>query len=884
MKQSGDKSIPPLGGTLTFLALDIDGTDYVYNQAIDLVGRVMDRYRKYLEEIAAQHSGVPIKDFCFAGRYVVAFPRPTLAVQAAFKLNRTVAADEEFHKIPVFLRMAIATGEVVPDAPLSKSPVLRRVDALEKKVRGEQIVMTLATQDIVRDLLPEEFSYLDLGTVHLASSMRAERVFQLLHADLPATFPPLEGAEVPGHNIPPRLTFFLGREQEIEEVKIALDTGRILTLVGPGGVGKTSLAARVAIALVEDYPDGVRFFDLTRVQQRDQVVLALAETLRLRQRPGMTLEETVFHELGPKQMLLLFDNCELAAGELAGFVEDLLRACASAQILATSRRPLRAEGESVYSVPTLGVPPVSEVVLEEIAQYDAVALLVDRITSQKPSFVLHTGNVGTIVAICRRLDGIPLAIELAAKATSWMSLDEVLASLDDRFSLLDNHPGQRERNTLGTMVDWSYSQLQPRDQMLFRRLSVFAGGWTLESAIRVCAGDGLTPADVKSSLDRLVENSMAVRMASTSLESSYGFLETIREFAKERLRDSGEELTIRDRHCEWCMEIIAADAAAPDKSVHSEVLDMNRDNIRAAQGWTLREGADPAAAYAFVTACHGLWIRRTWLADGREFIERLLAFAPDVDSPERGRALNVLGVLLTRQGDLGKARAYLYNALRMYERMGMERGIAAVYSNLAANSLHLCELNAAILEYEECIGRLRGIGDTASVYRSLTGFAEALLSAGYIEKAAAAIHEAKLLALEVPDAFVRSNLQFCEGDLLLATGDSSHSEVCFKENAQATVALGNFLGFASCLRRLSYVALRHGSFKRAALLLGCDQRCRDSYGIAIVPLEAPRLEQALVECRIGLGTQAFEEYFSWGVRLTLQEMLSLALADGILPE
>jgi non-specific serine/threonine protein kinase len=500
--------------------------------------------------------------------------------------------------------------------------------------------------------------------------------------------------------LPRPLSEFIGRRHELETIQRVLTTSRLVTLTGIGGVGKTRLAIRVAEEVADGFPDGVRFVDLSPLADSEQVARTAAGALGVVEPPGRDLTETLCEHLRERHLLLILDNCEHMPDECARFAAALLRECPDVRILTTSRQRLGITGETVIGVPPLTLPDLKERTPEdknaatELLEYESVRLFVDRAQRVQPNLPLNAPTLLSIAEICLRLDGIPLALELAAARMSALGPEQIAARLTDRFRLLSSRGALGDRTaparqrTLQATLDWSYDLLPTEEQGLLRHLSVFAGGWTLEAAEAVCVGNGLEDWEILDALTGLANHSLVV-VEPDSGQARYRLLETVREYAQERLREGGsvESLLLRARHRNYFLHF-ALEAVphlgGPDQALWLDRLERDHDNIRAALDGCLEEGTADAVRTGLRLAgeIYRFWGQRGHVSEGRRRYAALLPHAPE-PSPERGRALLSAGILATRQGDYASAREPLEEALAVYRQMGNREAQATPLNVLA---------------------------------------------------------------------------------------------------------------------------------------------------------------------------------------------------------
>jgi predicted ATPase len=517
------------------------------------------------------------------------------------------------------VRMALHTGVAEVRDGDYFGPALNRVARLLTAGHGGQVLLSQATYHLVREALPEDASLTDLGAHRLKDLQQPEHLFQLLHPALPADFPPLHSLEAFAHNLPRQLTSFIGREREMGEVKEFLATTRLLTLTGSGGCGKTRLALQVAADLLEAYADGVWLVELAALADPTLVPQTVASALGVREQPVRPLTETLVDYLQPKVLLLILDNCEHLLTASAQLANALLRSCPRLRMLASSRQGLGIAGERTYRVPSLSLPqPRPLPPVERLTDYEAVRLFVERAVFTQPSFAITDQNAPAVAQVCERLDGIPLAIELAAARVKALPVEKLNERLDDMFRLLTG--GSRtalpRQQTLRALIDWSYDLLSEPERALLRRLSAFAGGWTLEAAEAVGVGEGVEEWEVLDLLTSLVEKSL-VLYEEREGEGRYRLLETVRQYARDRLLESEEGEAVRTRHLEFFLHWA-------EQGPGLERLETEHDNLRAALAWSgaQRQGD---VGLRLGGAMGGFWHVRGYWTEGRERLAGVLA-------------------------------------------------------------------------------------------------------------------------------------------------------------------------------------------------------------------------------------------------------------------
>ena len=665
------------------------------------------------------------------------------------------------------------------------------------------------------------------------SALRALPVERAARPDVPPALDQQPASDRRLHNLPNPLTSFIGREREIAEARRLLRGTRLLTLTGTGGVGKTRLGHQVAACLLDDVRDGVWLVELSALVEPTLVPRAVATVLGVREVPGRPLTETLADALQTRQLLLMLDNCEHLIEACAELADVLLRACPELRIVATSRQPLGMAGETTFLVPSLALststeaPSALDIGREAVAAAapsDAASLFVERAQAVMPAFTLTARNAPVVEQICRRLDGIPLAIELAAARIAVLSPEQIAARLDDRFHLLSG--GSRTAlpryRTLRALVDWSHALLTEAEQVLFRRLAVFAGGWSLEAAEAICAGPDLASEDVLDLLSGLVAKSLVFTSEQPD-EVRYGFLESLREYAAEKLREADEEVTLRNRHADWLLAL--AERAEPElQGPHQDAwlnrLDRGRENLRAAQRWAVERG-DAETVARFGAALWRFWWARADAADAREWINTIVPLAQQAPpSPALVRALDGAGHVAGALADYATCRLLLEEGLALARQLGDRQLLATLLDSRGRQSFVEGRYAEARPLLDEGLAVLREIDDRHGLVRALShlGFLDYLED--HQESARAMYHEGLVLARQANDPDAAAELLDNLGRTFQAEGDLDGAERAYKEAEAIWREIGQGHRLAMALNNLGSVQTLRGERRTARARLG----------------------------------------------------------------
>ena len=580
-------------GTVTFLFTDLEGSTRLWDEHPEAMKGALARHDELLRAAVEAHGGHVVKTT--GDGLHAAFGTADDAIAAA-AAGQVALADVEGPEGSLRVRMGVHTGAATHRDGDYFGTAVNRAARLAAAAHGGQVLVSLATGELLGDSIADGASLLDLGEHRLRDLSRPERVFQLRAPDLGEDFPPLRTLDAYAGNLPLQLTSFVGRDDELDRVAKALDEARLVTLIGVGGVGKTRLATQVAAEVLPRFPDGAWLCELAAASDPEALVQVVAATLGVQPHPNVSLEESIVEFLRAKELLLVLDNCEHLLDDAGLLAEAVLHACRGVRILATSREGLAIEGEQVWPLRSLRMPKTASV--DDVATSPAVRLFAERAQAAVPEFAVDAANAGAVAEICKRLDGIPLAIELAAARVAAMSPTEIAALLDERFRLLTG--GRRtavERHqTLRAAVDWSYSLLEPSERLVFDRLGVFSGSFDNAAATAVVAGEGIEQWDVLDAMASLVGKSMVNAEKTPEDTTRYSMLETLRQYAREQVDESGAADDWRRRHARHYaafaertgVELTGVDELAARRRVHLEL-----DNLRAAVNWSL-DSVDPA--------------------------------------------------------------------------------------------------------------------------------------------------------------------------------------------------------------------------------------------------------------------------------------------------
>jgi predicted ATPase/class 3 adenylate cyclase len=914
-------------GTVTLMFTDVEGSTRLWETEPEHMARALRRHDELLRTAIGQAGGYVFKTVGDA--FCAAFATPQAALQAALAAQLALAAETWPTRRPIRVRMSLHTGVCEERDNDYFGPVVNRAARLEAVAHGGQVLISGATAELLSESLPEGVTLRDLGLHRLKDLGRPERVFQLEAEFLQPSFPPLASLDNPElpNNLPGQLSAFVGREPELIKVRSLVASARLITLTGSGGCGKTRLALQVAAELLGTVRDGVWFVGLAPLTEAEMIPDAVAAVLGLAdQRGQQPVLESLIDALREQDTLILLDNCEHVIDGAAKFCGQLVRECPLLRILATSREPLGIDGEHVYRVPSLSLP-AGEADAVRIAASDAVRLFVDRAQAQDPGFVLDDASAPLVASVCRRLDGIPLALELAAARLSSMSLQQVSDRLGQRFRLLTggSRNAMPRQQTLQAAVDWSFGLLTEPERDLLRRLSVFAGGFELDASEAICTADSVDPFDVLDLLGSLVSKSLVV--AERTPESvRYWMLETIRQYAAQELLRSGGEthvVAVRDGHAGYFLRLAeeAAPAlAGPGQGHWLRRLDTEWENLSAAAShlaaegrtddvlrlgvWLQRfaisrghyevltwlqstvESADPAPGILLANALVAIgWISEALLrmdarahATAEQCGERGLAMARDLgDRRLEARALLVLAGAAYFRRDLDRLRRLAEEGVAIAREIGDVHLRGELLACLCVDAPN-AEMRRLRLEALDCF---RQTGDDMFAANEMHMIYGLDVQQGLFDDArahiTAAIATAEKLGAKVFLYFMKTDFAI----LLLIEGKHEEAAPLVRSCLLTARRIGLHLDVSELLFGAACAAAWQGDLTRAARLHGAAEK---EMGVALevgsISWSGP--EEELREREQGglrrlMGDEAYDAGFRSGAGLSRSQAVDLAL-------
>jgi predicted ATPase/class 3 adenylate cyclase len=812
-------------GTVTFLFTDIESSTSRWEHHPETMMAALARHHVLLHEAIAAHGG---RVFQVVGDgFCVAFATAPAAVAAADAAQAALHAEPWDAQIgPLRVRMALYTGTAEAAGDDYRSgPPLNRVSRLLSTGHGGQVLIAQTVHGLVHDALPPGATLLDHGEHPLRDLSRPERIYQLLSPRWPADRRPLKTLATRPNNLTAQPTPLVDRTQDVESLRQLLSEQgvRLVTLIGPGGTGKTRLSLQVAADLLDQFESGVYFVALAPIDDPTLVAATIAQALRVPETAGQPLLETLKSHLAGQRLLLVLDNFEQLM-PAAPLLAELLLACAELKLLVTSRAGLHLRGEREYPVPPLALPDPRELPpAEQLSQYAAVELFVQRALAVQPDFAVTNQNAAAVAEICARLDGLPLAIELAAARIKLLPPQAILARLEHRLQILTG--GSRElparQQTLRGAIGWSYDLLSPAEQMLFRRLAVFVDGCTLEAAAAVC-GDDLG-VDLLDGMGSLVDKSLLrpAAAAGDSTDPRFAMLQTIREYALECLVASAEAGVVRERHARYYLQLAeAADLrlGGAEQSGWLERLETEHANFREALVWSLAPEGAAALGVQLAGALWHFWWAHGHLSEGRRWLEATLPRGTGAPAAARARALHGLGNFALPLGDYPRALACYEEALALRRELGDQAGSAMLLNNLGFLAQDRGDSQRAMALHEEALALRRAVGDQAGIALSLYNLGDIARDGADYPRAVALLEESLALRRAEGDTRgIAASLQTL-GDVARCQGQYGRAVELLDESLRLLEEIGDKLGRAASLDLLAAVALDQGDDERATAL------------------------------------------------------------------
>lgn len=874
-------------GTVTFLFTDIEGSTRLGHQLADKYGASLAAHHQLIRDVLARHGGIELSTGGDA--FFAVFTAAPPAVAAAVEAQQSLASYPWAEGAEIRVRMGLHSGDSRLGGDNYIGTDVNRAARIAAAGHGGQVLLSDATRALVAQRLPENVAIRDLGSHLLKDLPEPERIWQLVIDGLADEFPELRSLDGRPNNLPLPAASLIGRTAELASIAELVRERRLVTLTGPGGTGKTRLALAVAHHLLADFPDGAYFVALEDARARDVVAATTALALGVREKFDRDLEQGVKEFLAHRNLLLVLDNFEQVVKAGAPLVTELLATSPQLRIIVTSRAVLHVAGEQEFPVPPLDVPDSSELPpLRALGQIEAIALFVHRARAVTPGFAITDDNARAVTEICRRLDGLPLGIELAAARVKLLSPSAILDRLERHLPILTTSARDvpvRQR-TLHATIDWSYELLEPAERHLLARLSVFAGGWTLDAAEEVCNPSGELGIDMLDDLSSLVDKSLVRPLADdgaeTPAEPRFSLLQVIREFAAEKLDEEAGAEAVRRRHAEWVLRL--AERAGPElrrKELRrwQHLLRREEENLRTALRWALDRG-EAAIGLRTASAVWDFWHYWAEVREGIAWLESLLALpAAAAPTDARARGLEALGGLVYWQGKPDRAWDLYEESVAIRRELGDDHALADALFQTAWAAAAAYDLGRAADRAEQARDLYEKSGDATSV-KLVTHWLliePAILGAGGDPKTAITAIEA---AYEMTDALGRTHdaTDWLNGRAMLhrIDGDPASGLPIARKSVAAWYELGNLGRLPLALKVVAALELQAGEPRRAVRIEAAARRLSEDVGGDLYQVFG-QLGDVIEEARPLLGPDEHVQAIEDGRTRNLAEQVAYAL-------
>jgi predicted ATPase/class 3 adenylate cyclase len=911
-------------GTVTFLFTDIENSTPLWEKHPEAMKSALAKHDSLVRSISLLHNGRIIKTT--GDGFHVVFATATDAVQAAIHAQQAIQKDS-WDDVAIKVRMGIHTGEAELRDGDYFGGTLNLAARIMSIGHGGQILISEITLQIAQEHLSAHVSVTDLGEHRLKGLSKVERIFQISTLELQQEFPALKSLTHISNNLPTQLTSFIGRERELDEAQSKLENARLLTLIGPGGTGKTRLSIQLGAQLLSNFKDGVWLVEFAPISDPSLVMQTIASVFDIGEVPGVPLKMLVHDFVREKHLLLILDNCEHLVEASARVADEILHVAPKVKIIVSSREALGINGETVYRVPSLSSPNQDEVTKEAALGFESVMLFVERASAANPKFHLTDENASFVAQICSRLDGIPLAIELAASRITVFSPEQIAKRLDDRFKLLTG--GSRtalpRQQTLRALIDWSYDLLSEGERALLRRLSVFAGGWTFEAAETICNN-----VDVLEHLPQLVNKSL-VTVNDEGGEPRYFLLETIRQYAREKLLESGEGEGTRERHLAYFLEM--AETAFPEMLTREKELQWIRkleieyDNIRVAVNWGIAN--NPIATMRLVRSLTYWFMVTSYNNEGygwgKAAVERVKILTDNgkiLTSDEnlhRARLLVAMSMLSITIGDNQASAMEAEQATTLLRSLGDKWTLAIALAFHTGGKITMGKFNEAIASIAEALRLAEELGDRyvlgtvmtaasfveffvnrdfakAHTFRekasellrehgnrysyglTVLGFGELLVRQGQFQKAREELNSAMQTMQEIGSTRHIANIKSVLAHILRREGNYIEAIPAYQETIKEWQKMGHRSAVAHQLECLAFIAKAMEQPDQAARLLGAAEALRQKIEIDMTPSEREEYEKEVADLKANMDGKEFASLWAEGRSLSMEQAIQFALA------
>lgn len=867
-------------GTVTFLFTDIEGSTKLARERPEEWEALSAWHQQMLCQAIGANRGYVFH--MIGDAFCAAFQTAGDAVRAA------VQAQQGLHKqkwgnTQVKVRMGIHTGkaEFQENGDYQGYLTLSHTQRLMSAAYGGQVLLSVTTRDLVLDDLIDGVALRDLGSQRLKDLVRPEHIYQLVIPDISAEFPPIKTLDYYHHNLPAQMTSFIGREKEISEIKQVLQEHRLVTLVGAGGTGKTRLSLQVAADLLDHFPDGVWFVELAPLTNPDLIPQALLSMFGITEMQNLSVLDALVQSIREKKLLLLLDNCEHLIDACAKVVDTLLNNIPDLTILATSREALGVSGELAWYVPSLALPDIKHLPdVEQLSKYEAVRLFIERSTLVQPRLQMTKANAYTIAQICVRLDGIPLAIELAAARVKSLSVEQIAARLDDRFHLLTagTRTALPRQQTLQAAIDWSYNLLSEDECALLQRLSVFSGGWSLEAAEIVCAGGDADQMQVFNVLTNLVNKSLVIFNPDNE---RYDMLETVKQYARDKLAADGTESVYLRAHMEYFLAL--AEQAERYQAGEEQInwlnrLEMEHDNFRVALDRLLKRGENNTALRLAGTLGQFWWVHNH-LKEGREWLRSALDSSKEFTNKDHEKGVYWSSVLARQQGDYQTAKVFGNESLRLCRTLGDREGMARAFNNMGVIYYFERDLAEAQKYFNEALEMRRLLGDQVGIAGAINNLAIVIHTRGNLAEASVLYEESLEMCRQAGEKWNMAHVLLNMGHIAYEQRNFPRARTLYEEDVRLCRELGDRDGLAYALSGLAHLVCEENHWIEAARLQGAVISLLAEVGTSLEPIEKFHFDKTTITLKEKLSEVDYQKEVEIGKLLSSEEAIDLALKE-----
>lgn len=805
----------PPEDTKTFLFTDIEGSTKLAQEFPDKLQTELEKHHVILRNAIESNNGFIFE--IIGDAFCASFTNPFDAVKAASDAQSGLSR-EKWDEVPIKVRMGIHTGPAEWNGKRYIGYItLARTQRIMSAAYGRQILISNETYINVKDKIQNEISFRDLGERRLKDLIQPMRIYQVISKELPSDFPPLKTLDARPNNLPVQLTNFLGREKDINEIKKLLSDSHLLTLVGPGGTGKTRLCLQVAADIIDDYENGVWFIDLAPLKDGTLLPQTIAQAIGIKEESQQELTKTLINYFKEKEILILLDNCEHIIESCSNLSGELLINCPKLKIMATSREMLRINGETVYYVTSLELPDMdSDNSMDSLTQFESVKFFIERALSVKPGFQVTNENAPAVAEICFKLDGIPLAIELAAARVKVLSVEQICERLNDRFKLLisGSRTSLPRQKTLKALIDWSYDLLTEKEKILWRRLSVFAGGWTLEAAEEVCWDENLNYDEILDTLSQLVDKSIVIYNETLY---RYKMLETIRQYGEEELETNSELEKIIIKHLDYYLslaEISKNKLIGSEQKEWMEKLDSERSNFQVALVTSIVRGCIEKGVRLATGLCR-YWETRGYNSEAKNWLEEFLSSSEDLPVMEKANALQWSGTFEWITGNYSHAQTFYEKSYEIQKQLNNKQGIAVSLNNLGLVLNITGRYEESKILTEQSYDLFKELGNKPLIADSLLNLGSTYINLNDYERAKSAFEECLDLYREIGDkrgiGMILNNL----GSIYGLKNDYESSRAYLEDSLSIQRELKDNRSISMTLGNLGAILSYQGYYKKA---------------------------------------------------------------------